>query len=130
MTATDWEQAAFDFDALPDARFTLHRSTDPDTSIAAAHTVDLKGDRRLVYETASRWQSRFPNGFTRAQLAELCILGHEDEEGRPLRARIESIRRRVSDFTDILIDTGERSDGEAIFKIAPADEKPDLEAAA
>ena len=105
------------FDPDDEDRRDMYRRENPPTSKDAAHSVDLKGDRKLVLDTVARYEVYKPAGFTRAEIAELAILGGLDREGRPLRARIESIRRRVSDFNDVLEETGERQDGEALFRL-------------
>lgn len=95
----------------------MYRQVNPETSIDAAYSVNLSKDRRLVLEAVTQHEHDHPDGFTRSEIAELVVFGRHDEHGRALRARIESIRRRTSDFSDFLEDTGERRDKEAVLKL-------------
>lgn len=93
------------------------RPTDPDTSHEAAHLVDLHGDRKLVYDAIKANERNHPEGFTRAEIAEIVVLGHVDPSGRERRARVESIRRRVSDFVEVVEETGKRRGREALLRL-------------
>lgn len=93
------------------------RPTDPSTSHEAAFTVDLKGDRLLAYNAMRAHERDHPEGFSRAEIAEIIVLGHVHPEGRAQRARIESIRRRVSDFVDVVEETGAKRGTEALLRL-------------
>jgi len=93
------------------------RPTDPATSHEAAFTVDLKGDRKLVFDAIKANEPNHPEGFTRAEIAEIVIYGRVRPDGRAERARVESIRRRVSDFVDVVEETGAKRGSEALLRL-------------
>lgn len=93
------------------------RPTDPETSHEAAHLVDLKGDRKLVYDAIKANEPNHPEGFTRAEIAEIIVYGRVSPTGREERARVESLRRRVSDFVEVVEETGEKRGREALLRL-------------
>jgi hypothetical protein len=93
------------------------RPTDPVTSHEAAVTVDLKGDRKLVFDAIRANEAAHPEGFTRAEIAEIVVYGHVQPQGREERARVESLRRRVSDFVEVVEETGAKRGREALLRL-------------
>ena len=101
---------------LPDVA-KLYRPENPMTSIDAAYSVDLKGDRKLVFDAIRSNEKDHPEGFTRAEIAEIIVYGHINPLGREERARVESLRRRVSDFVDVVEETGSKRGREALLRL-------------
>lgn len=102
---------------VPD-RSKIVRRSDPPESHESAMSVDLKGDRLLVFNAMRANEANHPEGYTRAEIAEYVYLGYLDTmERRQQRARIESLRRRVSDFVTVVERTGEKRGREALLKL-------------